>query len=92
MSGLFCLLVSFVLWLGSDSLNRRLPSKLNLFHHATSLGGVESLIEWRTMSDSKVDTRLLRVSVGLEFWEDLKDDLLQGFQALSDELEETLKK
>jgi len=28
---------------------RRLPSKLHLFHHATSLGGVESLIEWRTM-------------------------------------------
>jgi cystathionine beta-lyase len=28
---------------------RRLPSKLQLFHHATSLGGVESLIEWRTM-------------------------------------------
>jgi cystathionine beta-lyase/cystathionine gamma-synthase len=30
-------------------LARRLPSKLQLFHHATSLGGVESLIEWRTM-------------------------------------------
>jgi cystathionine gamma-synthase len=26
---------------------KHLPSKLNLFHHATSLGGVESLIEWR---------------------------------------------
>ena len=58
---------------------KRLPSKLHLFHHATSLGGVESLIEWRTMTDSTVDTRMLRVSVGIEGWEDLKDDLLQGF-------------
>lgn len=61
---------------------RQLPSKLDFFHHATSLGGVESLIEWRTMTDTKVDTRLLRVSVGLEGWEDLRDDLLQGFKAL----------
>lgn len=61
---------------------RRLPSKLHLFHHATSLGGVESLIEWRTMTDAKVSTRLLRISVGLEGWEDLRDDLLQGFKAL----------
>jgi len=65
---------------------RRLPSKLNLFHHATSLGGVESLIEWRTMTDDKVDTRLLRVSVGIEGWEDLRDDLLRGFEELVNEL------
>ncbi|RDW73976.1 hypothetical protein BP5796_07418 [Coleophoma crateriformis] len=62
---------------------RRLPSKLALFHHATSLGGVESLIEWRTMTDNTVDPRLLRVSIGIEGWEDLRDDLLQGFQALA---------
>ncbi|TVY30455.1 putative trans-sulfuration enzyme [Lachnellula hyalina] len=61
---------------------KRLPSKLELFHHATSLGGVESLIEWRTMTDSQVDTRLLRISIGIEGWEDLRDDLLQGFKAL----------
>ncbi|TVY57992.1 putative trans-sulfuration enzyme [Lachnellula cervina] len=61
---------------------KRLPSKLELFHHATSLGGVESLIEWRTMTDSLVDTRLLRISIGIEGWEDLRDDLLQGFEAL----------
>ncbi|PLB51547.1 cystathionine beta-lyase [Aspergillus steynii IBT 23096] len=41
---------------------RKLPSTLAFFQHATSLGGVESLIEWRTMSDPSVDTRLLRVS------------------------------
>ncbi len=62
---------------------RKLPSKLNLFHHATSLGGVESLIEWRTMTDATVDKRLLRISVGLEGWEDLRDDLLSGFKAVA---------
>ncbi|KAI0485994.1 pyridoxal phosphate-dependent transferase [Xylaria cf. heliscus] len=61
---------------------RRLPSKLVLFHHATSLGGVESLIEWRSMTDASVDKRLLRVSVGVEGWEELRDDLVQGFEAL----------
>ncbi|KAL4801987.1 hypothetical protein BDV18DRAFT_154601 [Aspergillus unguis] len=62
---------------------RNLPSKLKLFQHATSLGGVESLIEWRTMSDKSVDRRLLRVSVGLENWEDLKRDLVNAFRAAS---------
>ncbi|EHL02008.1 putative Uncharacterized trans-sulfuration enzyme [Glarea lozoyensis 74030] len=61
---------------------KRLPSKLHLFHHATSLGGVESLIEWRAMTDPSVDTKLLRVSVGIEGWEDLKADILDGFKAL----------
>ncbi|OTB08694.1 hypothetical protein M426DRAFT_316706 [Hypoxylon sp. CI-4A] len=61
---------------------RRLPSKLALFHHATSLGGVESLVEWRAMTDLGVDKRLLRFSIGLEGFEDLRDDLAQGFEAL----------
>ncbi|KAI0147870.1 PLP-dependent transferase [Hypoxylon sp. NC0597] len=61
---------------------RRLPSKLQLFHHATSLGGVESLVEWRAMTDAGVDKRLLRFSIGLEGFEDLRDDLVQGFEAL----------
>ncbi|MCJ1383558.1 hypothetical protein MMC17_006672 [Xylographa soralifera] len=75
----------FAISMRSERLARRLPSKLELFHHATSLGGVESLIEWRTMSDTTVDTRLLRVSVGVESWEDLRDDLMQGFTALWEE-------
>lgn len=61
---------------------RSLPSHLHLFHHATSLGGVESLIEWRRMSDAGVDERLLRVSVGVEDVEDLKNDFLQAFKKL----------
>lgn len=63
---------------------KNLPSNLRLFHHATSLGGVESLIEWRRMSDSDVDERLLRVSVGVENWEDLRTDLLDAFKRLAD--------
>jgi len=68
-------------------LARRLPSKLQLFHHATSLGGVESLIEWRTMTDTTVEKTLLRISVGVEDSTDLLDDLLQGFRALAEEVE-----
>lgn len=75
----------FAMTMKNEAQARSLPSRLHLFHHATSLGGVESLIEWRAMSDTTVDRRLLRVSVGLEHWEDLKDDLLQGIKSLLDE-------
>jgi len=73
----------FSIWLNSQDAAKRLPSKLKLFHHATSLGGVESLIEWRKMSDPTVDGRLLRISVGVEGWEDLRDDLANAFKALA---------
>lgn len=75
----------FAITMRNEDKARKLPSKLELFHHATSLGGVESLIEWRAMSDETVDTRLLRISVGLENWEDLRDDLMRGFMALREE-------
>lgn len=73
----------FSIILKEEQIARTLPSKLQFFMHATSLGGVESLIEWRALSDSRVDRKLLRLSVGIENWEDLKDDLLRAFQALS---------
>ncbi|KAI0914762.1 Cys/Met metabolism PLP-dependent enzyme-domain-containing protein [Ustulina deusta] len=73
----------FALYMRDADDARRLPSKLNLFHHATSLGGVESLIEWRSMTDAGVDKRLLRLSIGVEGWEDLRDDLVQGFGVLA---------
>ncbi|UPK98309.1 hypothetical protein LCI18_009244 [Fusarium solani-melongenae] len=75
----------FSLYLSDGEVAKRLPNKLRLFHHATSLGGVESLIEWRAMTDPNVDKRLLRVSIGVEGLEDLKQDLLQGLQALRKE-------
>lgn len=75
----------FSVWMRDVADAKALPSKLHLFHHATSLGGVESLIEWRRMSDKFVDETMLRVSVGAEDWEDLRDDLLAGFKALAAE-------
>ena len=76
----------FALWMKDSQMAKRLPSKLHLFHHATSLGGVESLIEWRKMSDHSVDERLLRLSIGIEAFEDLKNDLLHGLEELAAEL------
>ncbi|KAI1365689.1 pyridoxal phosphate-dependent transferase [Xylaria arbuscula] len=72
----------FAIYMKDQDFARKLPSKLGLFHHATSLGGVESLIEWRSMTDDGVDKRLLRLSIGVEGWEDLRDDLVKGFEAL----------
>ncbi|KAL5045052.1 hypothetical protein BDW71DRAFT_90477 [Aspergillus fruticulosus] len=72
----------FSITMRKEEYARHLPSKLALFQHATSLGGVESLIEWRTMSDQTVDRRLMRISIGLENWEDLKRDLVNAFRAL----------
>lgn len=69
----------------SKELAKKLPSKLHFFHHATSLGGVESLIEWRSMSDPSVEPTLLRLSIGVENWEDLKADLVQACKALTTE-------
>lgn len=65
---------TFSLTLISEEFARNFPSKLKYFVHATSLGGVESLIEWRAMSDASVDPTLLRVSVGVENVEDLIED------------------
>ena len=56
-------------------------SKLQYFTNATSLGGVESLIERRAASegpDTKTPQNLIRVSVGLEHLDDLLDDLNQA--------------
>ena len=75
----------FVIWMRTTDLARRLPSRLRLFKHATSLGGVESLLEWRAMSDEEVDGRLVRISVGVEEWQDLKDDLRAGLRGLAEE-------
>lgn len=69
---------TFSITLQSEDLAKRFPSKLKYFYHATSLGGVESLIEWRAISDPTVDTALLRVSVGVENVEDLIDDFTQA--------------
>lgn len=56
-------------------------NKLSLFARATSLGGVESLIEHRALvegPDTKTPFNLLRVSVGLEHIDDLIADMEQA--------------
>ncbi|KAJ3376683.1 hypothetical protein HDU84_009604, partial [Entophlyctis sp. JEL0112] len=58
----------------------RLAHRLQLFYAATSLGGVESLAEWRHFWDKNVDERLVRLSIGLEDVNDLKEDLRQALQ------------
>jgi cystathionine gamma-synthase len=75
----------FALTMRDADAARRLPSRLALFHHATSLGGVESLVEWRRMTDEGVDPRIVRVSVGIEGWEDLRRDLAEGFRRVAEE-------
>ena len=59
----------------------RLAGRLNIVRHATSLGGVESLIEHRRSvegANPKSPDNLLRVSVGVEHIEDLLEDFRQA--------------
>jgi cystathionine gamma-synthase len=56
-------------------------ARVRLFTQATSLGGVESLIEHRASVEgptTKTPQNLLRVSVGLEHPDDLIADLAQA--------------
>ncbi|KAJ2547270.1 hypothetical protein EV175_005289 [Coemansia sp. RSA 1933] len=55
---------------------------LKLHRFATSLGGVESLVDWRFGFDPSADPTLLRISVGLEGYEDLASDWKQALLAL----------
>ncbi|CAI5756678.1 unnamed protein product [Candida verbasci] len=79
----------FSIELVSEEKAKEFPSKLKYFYHATSLGGVESLIEWRAMSDPHISKKLLRISIGLEDPRDLLQDLLNGLvdnQELTDKV------
>ncbi len=65
--------------------SREIASKTELFLPATSLGGVESLIEHRITiegSDYGVAPNLLRISVGIENADDLIADLEQAISAV----------
>jgi cystathionine gamma-synthase len=67
---------------GSADDAERVCQALRLINHATSLGGVESLIERRARHeiDAEFGTppNLLRFSVGIEHVEDLWTDLAQA--------------
>lgn len=64
----------------------KLCGALRLFTHATSLGGVESLIEHRRSiegEESPTPANLLRISVGIEDADDLIHDMRQALATLS---------
>ena len=68
---------------GDENDTHNIINKLHLITRATSLGGVESLIEHRATvegPDTKTPRNLLRVSVGLEHIDDLIADLDQALR------------
>lgn len=70
---------------GSESQTRDIAGRLRIFTQATSLGGVESLVEHRASvegPDTKTPVNLLRLSIGLEHVDDLVADLKQALSVL----------
>ncbi len=68
---------------GGQEIAFAVAAKLKIFTRATSLGGVESLIEHRASVEgakTKTPENLLRVSVGLEHPDDLIEDLAQALE------------
>ena len=79
MAGGFGSLLSFYVKGGAvEAL--RVAGRLNLFHRATSLGGVESLVEHRHTIEphTGIPESLLRLSIGIEDVQDLCADLEQA--------------
>lgn len=68
----------FAVWMESGEMALGVAGRLKVHQFATSLGGVESLVDWRRATNPEEDPRLLRVSVGLEDVEDLKNDWNQA--------------
>lgn len=79
MSGGYGGLLSFVVKGGAGAALKA-AGRLQLFHRATSLGGVESLVEHRHTIEphTGIPEGLLRLSVGIEDVEDLGADLGQA--------------
>jgi cystathionine gamma-synthase len=79
MQGGFGCLLSFLVQGGAPEALEAV-GKLKLFHRATSLGGVESLVEHRHTIEphTGIPESLIRVSVGIEDADDLIADLAQA--------------
>ena len=80
MTGGFGAMLSLLVEGGAEAA-KRVATRTRLFVPATSLGGVESLIEHRATVEgprSAVPANLLRVSVGIEHADDLVADLEQA--------------
>ena len=66
---------------GGEAAAKRAVGRMRLFTRATSLGGVESLVEHRRTSEGEHGTappELIRLSIGLEHPDDLIADLEQA--------------
>ena len=77
-------MMSFMMKGGADAA-RQFASSTNLLIPATSLGGVESLIEHRASVEgphSQVAQNLVRLSIGIEHVDDLIADLEQAFDRI----------
>src|SRR5664279_4655942 len=70
---------------GGEKQALQFAGSMKLFKHATSLGGVESLIEHRRSAEGgspKSPANLLRLSIGIEYIDDLIEDLNLGLKTL----------
>lgn len=75
-------MISFEVEGGKDQAMKT-ASRVKLFTRATSLGGPESLIEHRASVEgpyTKTPQNLLRLSIGLEYYEDLIEDLMHALE------------
>jgi cystathionine gamma-synthase len=84
MNGLYGSMIS-ILVKGGKSQALKFAGSMKLFKHATSLGGVESLLEHRRSGEGtspRSPDNLLRLSIGIEYIDDLIDDLTMGFSRI----------
>jgi len=68
---------------GGEAASMKVAERLKLFKRATSLGGVESLVEHRASIEGEgtpCPADLLRLSIGIEDVEDLIDDMTQALE------------
>ncbi|CAF4048768.1 unnamed protein product [Rotaria sp. Silwood1] len=71
---------TFSFELESESQAISFARSLLLCAQATSLGGIETLVDWRYMYDTSFSSALLRVSIGIEEPEDLIQDFEQALR------------
>jgi cystathionine gamma-synthase len=84
MNGQFGSMISITMK-GGEKQALHFAGSMKLFKHATSLGGVESLVEHRRSAEGnspKSPANLLRLSIGIEYIDDLVEDLSEGFAKL----------
>jgi cystathionine gamma-synthase len=84
MNGNFGSMLS-ILVKGGEKEALELAGSLEIIKHATSLGGVESLIEHRRTAEGQMarsPENLLRLSIGIEYADDLIGDLKNGLEKI----------